>query len=228
MIKTIIFDLDRTLLNLDISEFKSLNMLYDNNFKMSSNFEDFFKIYRKHNDIWWFKKSRYEANEKEVKQNRFRDTILELDIKTDLSLQEISDLYFEQAKSYWQFYDGALESLTSFSKSYTIGMITNGFTKTQNQKIDALNIREYFNYICLSEQTGFSKPDKRIFDHTLTELASDAHESIYIGDDYDSDVLGSKNAGLTPVWFNPEKKENPNGVLEFAHFSELETIIQSI
>ena len=228
MITTIIFDLDRTLLNLDISELKSLRMLYENNLEMAVSFDDFFKVYRKHNDIWWFKKSRYEANEIEVKQNRFRDTISELNIQTDLTLQEISDLYFEQAKNYWQFYDGALESLKSFSKTHNVGMITNGFTKTQNQKISALNIREYFTYICLSEQTGFSKPDKRIFDHTLTELKSEASTAVYIGDDYDSDILGSKNAGLTPIWFNPEKKENPDGVLEFSDFSDLRNIIQSI
>ena len=229
MIKTIIFDLDRTLLNLDISEAKSLENLFLNHFNTNGvNFDTFFKTYRKHNDIWWFKKSRYEANQTEVKQNRFRDTLNELKITTELSLQEVSDLYFLEAKNYWQLYEGVEEILKYCSEKYAVGMITNGFTKTQNQKIEHLNISHYFNYICMSEQVGFSKPDKRIFKHTLDKLNANNDTTVFIGDDYDNDILGSINFGITPIWFNPEGQRNQENVIEFSHYNEFKKILNNL
>ena len=47
----------------------------------------------------------------------------------------------------------------------------------------------------------FRKPNKRIFDLALEKAGLQAGEVWYIGDQYECDVKGSLNAGLTPVWY---------------------------
>jgi len=90
---------------------------------------------------------------------------------------------------------GALEQL-----AMPMGMITNGKTATQNQKIDVLGIRRYMRCVTVSQTVGVSKPDRRIFDLTLGEMGTDASGSWYVGDHPSNDILGSSAAGLTAVW----------------------------
>ena len=228
MINTLIFDLDRTLLNLKDSERIAIRYMFENFFTSSVTFETFFTVYQKHNEYWWDKKSKYEASETEVKEYRFRDTLNELSVQTELTTKEISELYFKHAQHYWALYKDASSVLEYCSKHYQLGMITNGFTRTQNVKLDLLNIRHYFKFIGLSEEIGYSKPDPKIYEYTLNQLGVNAEHAVYIGDDYTSDILGSKNAGLTPIWFNEERKANPEGFLEFSEFKDFYSILEKL
>lgn len=47
------------------------------------------------------------------------------------------------------------------------------------------------------------KPDKLIFDHALKLAGTSASETMYIGDNYFADVVGSRRAGLIPVLYDP-------------------------
>jgi FMN phosphatase YigB (HAD superfamily) len=48
-----------------------------------------------------------------------------------------------------------------------------------------------------------------------------------VGDDYDADILGAKNSGITPIFFNPKKLENPENFLEFNDYNQLIKIIET-
>jgi putative hydrolase of the HAD superfamily len=228
MITTVIFDLDRTLLNINIGEEKALTYLYDSFIESDVPFDIFVKIYQKYNDLWWFKKSRYQATPNEVRVNRFRDAFEELKIQPLIPPEEISKKYLEEAEKHWKFYESADTVLNKLQHDYKLGLITNGFTKTQNKKIQILGIENHFDYICLSEDVELAKPDPKIFEHTLHILQSKPEECVFIGDDYDNDVLGAKNSGITPIWFNEDAKENHDDVIEFFHFDSLIEILENL
>lgn len=82
-------------------------------------------------------------------------------------------------------------------KGVKISIITNGPTQHQQRKIDSLGLQEWVDTkdIVISSSVGISKPDKRIF-HLV-----DIH-SLYIGDSYENDVVGAKNAGWDVIWLN--------------------------
>ncbi|MDG0791166.1 HAD family hydrolase [Cohnella ginsengisoli] len=86
------------------------------------------------------------------------------------------------------------------SRGIILGIVTNGGTISQNKKIDSLGIRDYFETIIISETVKMKKPDAGIFNLGLKESNVDASETWYIGDHPTNDILGSSNAGLTPVW----------------------------
>ena len=57
----------------------------------------------------------------------------------------------------------------------------------------------YFKFIVVSSQLNYAKPDKEIFDHYLKLTNCDIKDVLYVGDDYERDFLGAKNAGWEAV-----------------------------
>ncbi len=52
------------------------------------------------------------------------------------------------------------------------------------------------------------KPDLAIFEYARCAAGTDnPAEIVYVGDSYDSDVAGAKNAGWQTVWLNPSGAE---------------------
>jgi putative hydrolase of the HAD superfamily len=47
----------------------------------------------------------------------------------------------------------------------------------------------------------FRKPNRRIFDLALEKAGLQAADVWYIGDQYECDIVGSRNAGMFPVWY---------------------------
>jgi len=55
------------------------------------------------------------------------------------------------------------------------------------------------DFVVASAVVGSSKPHREIFLYALNRAGVQAHESVYVGDSYLADVLGSRGAGLHPV-----------------------------
>jgi len=60
----------------------------------------------------------------------------------------------------------------------------------------------------LSEAAEALKPDKRIFNYALQLNGALASQTIMIGDSYEADIRGAKNAGIDQIYFNPNLKSD--------------------
>ena len=58
-----------------------------------------------------------------------------------------------------------------------------------------------FEFIIATSAYMFRKPNKRIFELALEKAALRPEDVWYIGDQYQCDVVGAKNAGIFPVWY---------------------------
>jgi putative hydrolase of the HAD superfamily len=95
-----------------------------------------------------------------------------------------------------------------------LGVITNGNTSWQQQKLDSLGITPLFDTVLISEAESLRKPDRAIFERALERLSVRAGDAMFIGDNPEADVAGSRTAGLVPVWkYVPYWKMNLKGVL---------------
>ena len=54
-----------------------------------------------------------------------------------------------------------------------------------------------------STVVGVAKPAAEIFRHALDPLGVSPEQAVYVGDTVRYDVRGARNAGLTPIHFDP-------------------------
>jgi putative hydrolase of the HAD superfamily len=102
--------------------------------------------------------------------------------------------------------DSDTTSTLSYLKSYgKTGLITDGRSLTQRNKLKALGIEDYFDKILISEEMGYSKPDIRLFQHFYEY---DACTYFYIANDTNNDFLGPNILGWKTVCLMDNDKIN--------------------
>ncbi len=63
-----------------------------------------------------------------------------------------------------------------------------------------VGLADAFDAIIDSGVVHLEKPGRAIFDHTLEVLGAN-HAPIHIGDSYNADIVGARNAGWRAIWF---------------------------
>lgn len=105
--------------------------------------------------------------------------------------------------------EGAVRVVTELSASFSLGIVSNGFPDVQYRKLKTLSIKNFFGCIVLSGELGIKKPDPRIFWEAASLLCVEPEQCLYVGDAYEADVLGARNARMKVCWFNPRKLRPP-------------------
>lgn len=85
---------------------------------------------------------------------------------------------------------------------YVLGVVSNR-GEPFHDELESLGLKPYFDFTLAGGEVDSYKPDPGIFEHALKLAGASAHETIYIGDNYFADVVGSLRAGLTPVLYDP-------------------------
>ena len=111
-------------------------------------------------------------------------------------------------RHFWQSYDrhcelsndtsATLQTLRKHGKK--LGVITNGPTEPQEQKLQSLGLASFFDVVLISEAEGLRKPDRMIFARALERCGVEPAEAMFVGDHPEVDVAGARAAGLVPVW----------------------------
>jgi putative hydrolase of the HAD superfamily len=107
-----------------------------------------------------------------------------------------------------------LEVLECLKGKYKLGIITNGYSSVQREKIRKVNITEYFDDIIVSGEQPFAKPDPRIFELACKNLGVKPEEAIFVGDYYPNDIAGALSAKIMPIWIsnNPDEHKEYQGI----------------
>lgn len=105
-------------------------------------------------------------------------------------------------------YPEIYEVLDILKEKYKLGIITNGFSTVQREKIKTVKITDYFDDIVVSGETEFAKPDPQIFFMSCKNLGVKPEEAVYVGDYYPNDIIGAIRSGITPIWITDSLKEH--------------------
>jgi HAD superfamily hydrolase (TIGR01509 family) len=97
---------------------------------------------------------------------------------------------------------GSRDLLARLRKEAGTGIITNGFRILQEEKIAICGISPLIDILVISEEAGYQKPDKRIFESALKLAGTDPAESLYVGDSWNVDILPASACGMKAVWLN--------------------------
>lgn len=126
---------------------------------------------------------------------------------------DLADLYMENLAHESHLFDGALEMIEELSHDHRLFIITNGVKSTQDGRFSISPITKYFEKIFISEVIGAEKPSAEFFSAVENGIDGfDKKRAVVIGDSLSSDIGGAINAGIDCIWYNPRKKEVPNGM----------------
>lgn len=120
------------------------------------------------------------------------------------SLEKKSEL-MQIATDNWIFtpsdlYQDAKACITQLKESGAkIGVVANQpATSVNSLKSD--NLFELIDFLGISAIVGIEKPDIKIFELAIKELAVDPTKAIHIGNRIDTDVIPAKKLGMKTVW----------------------------
>jgi HAD superfamily hydrolase (TIGR01549 family) len=109
-------------------------------------------------------------------------------------------------------------------RGYTLGIVSNADGRVAASLAEK-GTAEYFAAVVDSYVVGVEKPDARIFALALEGCAASPEESIFVGDIYEIDVRGARNAGITPVLLDPLNAYGPVDCQRLAALDELLTLL---
>ena len=85
---------------------------------------------------------------------------------------------------------------------YVLGVVSNRDDPFHDE-LKELKLDPYFRFALAGGEVKSFKPDARIFECALEIAGTTASDTIYVGDNYFADIIGSRGAGLVPVLFDP-------------------------
>jgi YjjG family noncanonical pyrimidine nucleotidase len=212
--KHIFFDLDDTLWDFKYNSSEVLQELYHEfslGDKLHARFREFIAVYADTNRKLWLKYGKNEIDKQYMREQRMHVTFKKFGYDNYEENLKVSALYMERAPQREQLTEGCRETLDYLKDKYELHLITNGFTETQNVKLNNCNLRDYFKQIIISEEHEVAKPDVRIFRIAEKLSGAQAAECVMIGDGLETDIQGALAAGWEAIHVEQEHSEKHNG-----------------
>ena len=119
-------------------------------------------------------------------------------------LTQMETDYWKLVQSMTKPFPETIGVLEKLAKQFKLGIITN----TQGQKTSGIHritlfpgIEKFFETIIVAGESEMpAKPDPKPFNHSLEKMDIKACEAMYVGDDFQKDVVGAGSVGMNPVW----------------------------
>ncbi|MFW6015661.1 MAG: HAD family hydrolase [bacterium] len=93
-------------------------------------------------------------------------------------------------------------------KNYKLGLITDGYSNSQQIKIDKLELKNYFDSIIITDELGREnwKPSKLPYIKCIEEIQVEFKETVYIGDNVKKDFISANRLSMKTVFIQRENQ----------------------
>ncbi len=222
MFKSVFFDIDDTLLNTSVfaktARRVALNMMIDAGLPLTSD-----DAYHQLREIIKEKGSNYDKHFNILTKNVFGE---EKPLLIAVGMVNYHNVKFALLQP---FPDTVSTLIHVKSKGYKLGVISNGLTIKQWEKLVRLGIHPFFDQVLTSEEIGYEKPHPKIFEESLSRMGCKPEKSVMIGNKFEADALGAVNAGMSAILFNcdltsEEKKMISDEKLDIEVISQLKDL----
>lgn len=120
--------------------------------------------------------------------------------------------------------DGFLDFIKAVRKQYKLAVISNDCSQWSRYLREKFNLNQYFDVISISGDLRIKKPDERIFQLTIEQLAVKAEDCLYI-DDRRGNLEAAKKLGMNTILLN--SRNVPYAGNSVNSFHELLDILQT-
>lgn len=113
---------------------------------------------------------------------------------------------------------GVAEGLCTLrEKGWRLGVITNGYSRMQNKKLDVCGLRPLLDAVVVSGDEGVHKPDPELFRRAAMRLGVACKHCVFVGDHPVNDIAGAVAAGMRPVFIQASGKFPPPADVPLVH-----------
>ncbi|WP_077617544.1 HAD family hydrolase [Bacillus sinesaloumensis] len=143
-----------------------------------------------------------------------------------LPRHEIQDFWNTHFPHCFSIDQSTLNILNMIKKQVKVAIVTNGSSQRQKAKIMNTDLNSYVDVIIISEEVGYCKPDKRIFELALNKLNVEPEDALFVGDDLEKDIVGCQNASIKGIWYNPQMSNNDTEIKPDAEVDSLGNLVE--
>lgn len=142
--------------------------------------------------------------------------------------------YTARFEAAWAAYDDVASALDLLaSRKLAVGIVTNVAAAHQRRKLSAVGLGDRFEVVVGLDTLGVGKPDPRVFWHACKLIGSAPAETAFVGDRFDHDALGARDAGLLAVWLDRHGRHDtglgaaiPEGITRVTDLTELDRVLR--
>jgi HAD superfamily hydrolase (TIGR02253 family) len=145
----------------------------------------------------------------EIRERVWAEALRQIGVDDVALVRELSDHYGAARKASHRLFPDVLSTLDRLHRRYHLGIITNGMTEIQQDKIQRLGLAPYFDTVLISQEAGMRKPDPRLFRMALACVPCESHEAVMVGDSPDRDIAGARAVGMHALWVRTGPPRDP-------------------
>lgn len=239
MIKTLLFDIYQTLVDVDIEQ-KNIHKawkIFDTyiiNLGKSYIGIPFEQLVKRQENIF------YEGKNRDVDHRDFKESIKEAFNKNynikleDRVLEKLIWEFRTKSRDYYNIYPKVKDTLKKLASKYTLATASIAHGSFTMRELEELGIKKYFSHFIFSSNAGYKKPAKEFYETVLKQTNSQPHETIMIGDNLIQDIWGAQQLGIwtilieNPITLKSDSKIIPSEIVPVEHFDRLKKIIERI
>jgi HAD superfamily hydrolase (TIGR01549 family) len=106
-----------------------------------------------------------------------------------------------------------IDAMKKIARYLRVGLISNfDDSETGHLIMRDTGIRELFDAVIISADSGYRKPNPLIFRQLLELMRLEPADILFVGDTPLDDVLGSKSVGMHSAWIRTRGRELPEGI----------------
>ena len=118
----------------------------------------------------------------------------------------LNTLYLKHRFEDIQLFDDVLPALNALRGDYTMGLLSNGNTYPERCGLEG-----YFQFVIFAQDYGIQKPDPRLFEIAIEHAGCTKHQLLHVGDSFQNDIVGAKQAGVKSIWLNRQGENKETG-----------------
>ncbi len=103
------------------------------------------------------------------------------------------------ARKKWAVFADVVPALRAIKRMKIPTAILANWNIHLKELVEEVGIESYFDRVHSSAELGMEKPDPRVFRRVVGTLGASPARTVYVGNEYETDVVGSREAGLVPV-----------------------------
>ena len=138
-----------------------------------------------------------------IRLEAFKRTLQFIGIPNDDLAAHLHALYLKHRFEDIQLFDDVLPTLNALRGGYMMGVLSNGNTYPERCGLEG-----YFQFVVFAQDYGIQKPDPQLFEIAIGHAGCTKCQLLHVGDSFQNDIIGAKQAGVRSVWLNRQGTDN--------------------